>query len=235
MSEKSKVDKPSKSRINRYGFLAMWVGAQILGWFVFYFFDESLYSSNNAFWLNGLYFGLSIGIPTIIGQKLSLYLHFGRWFRGWIRTNTIAWVVGGLGIMFMTSRFGLSGNRQLDILIQILSLMLPPTLAQLWILRRHVQKIWLWLLAAIAGTSVFAAVFGQLGASNNSAFPAFGLYSLVTGLSLLWLMGMQGEIGKQKLSNGAENFSRLENASDEIAQEDRLPTLQDSVKSAESN
>jgi hypothetical protein len=101
-------------------------------------------------------------------------------------------------------------------------------------LRRYVQKIWLWLLAAIAGTSVFAAVFGQFGASGSSAFPAFGLYALVTGLSLLWMMGMQSEIGKQKLRIKAEDFRRLEDASGRMERQDEIRPARDSVKSAES-
>src|SRR5689334_10873425 len=95
--------------------------------------------------------GAVIGIPTAWRQKLSLYLHFGRWFRGWLRANTIAWILGGVSIMAVMN-LGFYRSEQPDILIQILSLMLPPTLAQIWVLRRHVQNAWLMLLAAIAGT-----------------------------------------------------------------------------------
>jgi len=234
MIEKPKVDKPSQSRVNRYGFLALWVGAQLAGWLAFFLFSNYYFGYFLPSWSEGLILGLVIGIPTTIGQKLSLYLHFGRWFRGWFRTNTIAWALGGAVMLFGTRELGINGNERIGILIQILSLMLLPTLAQMWILRNYVQRLWLWLLATVAATSVFGAVFGLIGASNNSAFPAFGLYALVTGITLLWLVGMQSEVGKQKLGR-AEDFRRLEDDSEEMGRLDGILSAQDSVKSAEND
>jgi hypothetical protein len=186
------------------------------------------------FLMNGLG-GLLIGIPTAIGQKLSLYLHFGRRFQGWIRINMVAHIISVASLLLVAIQFGIRGDQQIGILIQTLSLMIPPSLVQAWLLRRYVPNVWLWLLAAVAGTSVFTAIAGQFEMGDTAISLGLGMYGLVTGLSLLWLMGMQGDVGKQKLSSDAENFSQLEDASDEIEQENRLPTLQDSVKSAESN
>jgi hypothetical protein len=220
MSEKAKVDKPSKARLNKYGFLTMWIGAQVLGWLVlmllanliFPLFPESAFVDI----FMGVLFGLMIGIPTAIGQKLALYLHYGRWFTTWIRANTVAWVLGGVAITFLSMQFRLPQFGQIGLLVQVLSLMLPSTLAQIWVLRNHVQRTWLWLLAAVAATSVFAGVMGQFGASNEAAIPAFGLYSLVTGLSLLWIMGMQREDGKIKKD---ADRRRLEERAEENAVE----------------
>ena len=198
MSEKAKVDKPSQARVNKYGFLAMWIIAQVLGWFLFIFSQMSMamYLFSPPLWMSGIIAGLIIGIPTALGQKAALYLHFGRWFGGWIRANVLAWVIGGMSIMLVSEQFDISGSAQLGILIQVLSLMLPPTVAQLWVLRRYVQNVWLWLLAAIAASSVFAGLLGQIGEAQEAAMLAFGMYSLVTGLSLLWIMGMQADKGK---------------------------------------
>jgi hypothetical protein len=220
MSEKAKVDKPSKARINKYGFLAMWIGAQVFGWLVLILLSNLLFPlfMDLAFFSNfmGVLLGLMIGIPTAIGQKLALYLHYGRWFTTWIRANMIAWVLGGVAITFLSMQFSLPENGQIGLLVQVLSLMLPSTLAQIWVLRNHVQRTWLWLLAAVAATSVFAGVMGQIGSSNEAAIPAFGLYSLVTGLSLLWIMGMQRDEAKLKKD---VDTSRLEEKAEENAVE----------------
>jgi hypothetical protein len=224
MSEKAKVDKPSKARIHKYGFLAMWIGAQVFGWLALILLSNLLSNLLFPLFIDSAFFdiimgslmGLIIGIPTAIGQKLALYLHYGRWFKTWIRTNTIAWILGGLAITLLSMQFSLPRYGQFGLLAQVLSLMLPSTLAQIWVLRNHVQKTWLWLLAAVAATSVFAGVMGQNGSSNEAAIPAFGLYSLVTGLSLLWIMGMQREEGKLKMD---ADTSRLEETAEENAVE----------------
>jgi hypothetical protein len=218
MSEKAKVDKPSKARINQYGFLALWIGAQVLGWLALILLSNVLFPFfiGLAFFdlILGSLMGLTIGIPTAIGQKLALNLYYGRWFKTWIRANTIAWILGGLAITILSTRFSLPRYGQFGLLVQVLSLVLPSTLAQIWVLRNHIQKTWLWLLAGVAATTVFAGVMGQMGASNEAAIPAFGLYSLVTGLSLLWIMGMQREEGKLKKDADA---SRLEETVEENA------------------
>src|SRR5690349_10128019 len=115
MSEKAKGDKPSKARVNRYGFLLLWVGSQLLGWLVFFLLNPFMFFGY-PMWLNSIIIGLSIGIPTAIAQKLSLRLYFGRWFRGWIRANTLAWMLSGLGIFYISDMLNLNPNEQISVL-----------------------------------------------------------------------------------------------------------------------
>jgi hypothetical protein len=201
MSEKAKVDKPGKPRINRYSFLGLWVAAFLLGWLSYFIIG---YQPNNNL-IGGAIVGLIIGIPTASVQKLSLYLHFGRVFRWWIRLNVLAWILGGMSITFVM-KSGVDGETQFLLMLQVLSLMLIPSLAQAWILRKHVQHVWLWILSAIAGSSVFAGILGQFGNNEIVAFLAFGTYAVVMALTLLWLFGMQSK--ENKLKN-IQDTSRL--------------------------
>jgi len=211
MSEKAKVDKPSKARVNKYGFLAMWVGAQVLGWFsVFLVFESGLGSAIGAVlgennWTLAPVIAIAVGVPTTLIQKLALYLGFGRWFAGWTRANLIGWFLGSFGLVSLFE-LGIDGNERLTFMVQILTLMLLPSIAQAWILSRYIQLVWLWLAATVTGSIVLVTVSEEL-AGYWSIYPAFGAFALVTGLTLLWLFGMQSKEGK--LKNDVDT-SRLE-------------------------
>jgi hypothetical protein len=223
MSEKAKVDKPGKQRINRYGFLILWVGAQALGWLGYFLITElSLFSFPMAYnnWMMGLLLGITVGIPTALLQKLVLYLSFGRWFRGWVRANSLGWLAGGLAIAAVVEA-GLNG--QADWTIQVLALMMLPAFAQAWVFRRYFERVWLWLLAAGSASIVFAGILKLMDGGSAAIFPSSAMFASVTGLTLLWLFGMQAKEGKFK---NIENTSRLvdgmEDESDSVELEETV-------------
>jgi hypothetical protein len=204
MSEKAKMDKPSKPSINRYGFLGLWILVQALGWlFVIVLNEARLLAWSNDVWLRGIEFGFLVGIPTALLQKLVLRAYFGRWFRGWARANILGWLLGGLAISLISAHVYSSAS----VIFQFLALMVFPAIGQAWVLRQYISRTWLLLLSTGAATTVLTTILNQLDWGAVSIFPAVGMFAVVTGLTLLWLFGMQATENKPKK---ALDTSRLE-------------------------
>jgi hypothetical protein len=214
MSEKAKTDKPAKQRINRYGFLALWIIAPALARYLFYYL-----AINGVLWylpqlglFNGIYYGLIHGIIIAAIQKLALYLHFGRSFAGWTRATFLGWMFGGIALMAINWNIDLP--LQWILVLQAVTITLIPTLAQAWILRRSIQQAWLWLLSWGVGSTVFSLIYMQNLNQDFTAYTAHGAFAAVTGLTLLWLFGMQSK--EIKLKNQADT-SRLEDGTEDEA------------------
>jgi hypothetical protein len=225
MSEKAKTDKPAQQRINRYGFLALWIAGQVIGWLLLILVLESDIGSRlntiplSGNWLFALNVAIFVGIPTILAQKLALFLGFGRGFKGWARVNLIAWFLGSF-IFAALLEADRTGNERLDLTLQILVLMLLPTIAQAWIFSRYIQRIWLWLASSLVASTVSAALAQSfIDGSYTGIFVAFGSYAMVTGLTLLWLFGMQAT--ENQLKTEADT-SRLEDSADDEVENEAL-------------
>jgi hypothetical protein len=139
--------------------------------------------------LNGLYLGLVNGIIIAVIQKAALYLHFGRFFKGWMRATILGWVLGGIGLISINWNINLPS--QWILMFQAIVMTMPPMLAQALILQRSIRQAWLWPFLAIVGAIVFAGTMWLFSFNNTSVYSAFAVNAAVTGLTLLWLYGTQ--------------------------------------------
>lgn len=214
-SEKSKVKK-GQARGNRWLFVLLWIVGHALAWGVFSMVQMIPGFAEINLTEILLAMGLVVGGITSLTQYLLIRWQFGRNIKWWMPISLIAWVFAILTPFQASLRMG---DTQFEVTAQLLALYVPIAVVQMVLLRKHVRQSWLWLVATLAGSSVFALSLISLQEVLLWApFVAFGAYASITALSLLWLFGMSKPEVQQSIS--ASSYERLSDETDEIANED---------------
>jgi hypothetical protein len=208
---KSTDNKKPPIRINSVIFAIFWALSYVIGAAAAYFLTFTLFEpplQTVPWWYTfGMIFTLltTMGVVSSSIQRAALWLRFGRRLKWWQRTSIIGWWLGGL-VIFGLSRLAASMNNP-DLLFYwhpialFLELSIPLTVMQWLVLRRYVDRAWLYILASLASAITFA---GLLMANNGSInfmgfFLSLGASSLGIAYTLVWLFSMSSNIpSKQK-------------------------------------
>lgn len=196
MSEKEKLKKGQPKR-NKFVFLVLWLFGHVLAWIPFITTAEWLDSNFNDIVLFAV-MGLTVGGITSLTQYFLIRYQFGRNLKWWIPLSVVAWLFATLILIQAVIN---RGDSQFDIIMQALALFTPTALVQTFLLRKQVQQAWLWLLASVTGTTIFALPIAFDYGENWTILAGYGLYASATALTLLWLFGMSGIQIKQKIKD----------------------------------
>lgn len=199
---------------NRLLFVLLWMLGHDLGWGLYMIIGmlHTDFWDGDSTWLMEL--GLSLGIITSLTQYWLIRWHFGRHIRAWISPSIIAWIVAAY-ILFPASIDYMDENTLSGSAIWALSLYLPATLVQALLLRKHVQHAWLWILASVVGSSLFALVVNSLQSMNVIWATAIGtgVYGGVTALTLVCMFMLSKIPIKHELS--ASSYEHLHDDTDD--------------------
>lgn len=187
------IEQPRPSaRLTSLPFLLVWMFGHVLSWGLVLGFGDirALYWLPDlpAYVLIGLLMGGALGLV----QKGLARFALGLPLRGWLRVSLVGWVLGWLAYMGLSDV--ILGFWGMPIWLQALPIFVIPGLLQWWILRRHVQRAAWWLAASAVSALTFGAMWdGSTTASGLGVYIAgAAAQGAVTGLVLLWLVGMTG-------------------------------------------
>lgn len=208
--------KHSQPRLSSLPFMSIWLAAHGVGWGIVFAIWE-LWGRPFADWQWFLLVGLVPGMVIAATQRWLLrYAHRVN-LKGWLLVSAIGWGLGGLSLSFI---------RETDSMFIYLSgLFVLPALLQWLVLRRHLQNAWLWILAAVVSTALFTIPSISNYDTWQTILAASGLQGAVTGMSLLWLLGVR-KAHKPDEAQTQHRYQRLQERSASLPAE--LPYAQQS-------
>ena len=197
--------KKTQRRRNWLVFLIAWLAGHTTAWLILYPIAEINFIEQNTLLLYGIA-GLILGSITSTVQYFLVRWQFGRNIKSWIPVSVLMWFLNTLILFqYIAETNVLSGiDEPFNTMLLALSLYATPALAQVWLLRKHVQQAWLWGLANIAGTALFAMGVNQFSSDWGVAL-SYGLFSSATALTLLWIFAMSQPSVKAKSILASEN------------------------------
>jgi hypothetical protein len=245
---KNTDNKKSPMRINSVIFAILWALSYLFGAGAAYFLTFTLFEpplQEVPWWYTfGMIFTLltTMGIVSSSMQRFAMWLRFGRRLTWWRRTSVIGWWMGGLLTVGLSRLYFASEIPTLNWLghpvTLILALSTPWIVMQWLVLRRHVDRAWLYILTSLSGSTVF----GSLLISMNDGLNFFGMSlalggsAVIIAYTLVWLFSMSGNVVAQRqniadTSRFAAGANRLltENADEAI--HDTMPSDQIETKS----
>ncbi len=189
-----KESHKNPGRSKKYSFLILWLIGHALAWAA-YFSSQGMF---NVDWIWTIALGLG-GVTSLV-QYLLIRWQFGRNIKWWLPLSILTWLFAAFFPFDASLQLG---DSQIGITIQALALFAPAALIQAFLLRKHVQNSWLWLLASITGTTTFALSVAALNWIPLSGYLGYGVYASTTALTLLWLFGMS----QQEMSEVSQSAS----------------------------
>lgn len=224
--EGEKKKKNARPRIGTFTFTGLWTAAYALGWGLPLAAVLMIASIIPELFDGFSVFALAVGfvaIPGIIisvAQHLLIRIRTGQAIQRWWLWSSLGWLLGGIIFYLLTdtafsSLLSTFASPVVLAMVGFSMVFLPHTIIQSALLRKRVQRPWLWPLAALASAALFIlpqfAGFG-LGNIFTAAF-LFGMGGLLQGWTmgvvLLWLFGMSAASpAKEKAAQGQQD--RLE-------------------------
>jgi len=184
---KAKNDIAKRHRLKTTSFISIWLSAHVLGWWgIFWLFENINALANLPDLATAVLIGFVPGIVISLMQKYLLRYAFQTKLGGWLRVSLLGWILGGLAMFgvttFITGPF-------VGVAMFTMNLFVLPAVAQYFILRRHVNAAWLWVLAGLVSALAFAIPVEASQINNEflGIILAGSLQGAVTGLTLLWL------------------------------------------------
>ena len=161
-------------------FLIMWIMSYMGAWLTLPYFLAPLAGGEYGIDVPYIVPVLLLGIipAMIIGtmQRVVLKSAFNLRLKGWMGATLIGGILGGLLMYFGETQYDITGTTA-----QTMMIMAAPTLAQFWVLRKHVSQAWLWVMAGIMSGIAFALPFND---SNIGYVSSVLLASLIYGIAM---------------------------------------------------
>lgn len=186
-------------RLNNSRYMILWLLSYIGSWLTLPYFLAPLAQGNYGFdvpyvvpvMLLGILPALMIGIA----QRFLINRAFNVKLRGWLGATLIGGIIGGLMMFIGETQYDITGTTA-----QTMMIMAAPTLAQFWVLRRHVSQAWLWILAGIMSGIAFALPFNDSNINYNSSvlFASLIYGAAMGGTSLALMKSYRRDKGKVK-------------------------------------
>jgi|GEM_PF-2685341 len=206
--------KKGISRHNKFIFLVLWFIGHLLAWGGLWLFVVSpLFMEDFGNNVQFGFLGFIVGGITSLVQYSLIRWQFGRNIKWWIPLSILAWIFASI-ISFQASGSLTTDYNNVVVSISALALYLPPVIVQYFLLRKHIRQAWLWIIGSIAASTIFALL---INGEVWQIFAGFGLYSIVTGSTLLLLFGMSKASVQQKMADTAHE--RLQDSTNDDSQE----------------
>lgn len=199
MPEKSKRDTLNRPIINRLTFFLLWIvlgaGLSVLSHSIFMWLTNGSLKLVNEYtevWFVIVAIFDSLLVAHIIApmEQLLLKLGFGQWIHGWITVRIPSIVLSVLPSMLLQAfnlEYPVTNSVQtIPLLLLFLPLAVIFALLETLVVRRYVQKPWLYLLAAILRSLWIPAILPLAIGTAFGAYFTLGASAAVMALMMLW-------------------------------------------------
>jgi hypothetical protein len=226
---KTADNKKPPIRINSIVFAIFWALSYVIGAAAAYFLTFTLFEPPLQIVPWWYTFGLIITLITTMGvvsssiQRFVMWLRFGRRLTGWRRTSIIGWWLGGLVFLAVSRLFAYLNIPDFDwfwlVVPQAIGMLTPLALIQWLVLRRQVDRAWLYVLASVSSATILATlivgfreIINLLGMSL-----VLGAQALVMAYTLVWLFSMSGSVTpKQQVTPDTSRLTTPDAAEQDI-------------------
>ena len=232
----NKKHKLSSARHNNFIFLGLWVISHILiflfgYWLIFEFNQGLMYPENLVVMLINFLINFSIPVMWVLLQGILLKYQYGWSLRRWMTANLFGGLSGlifcFLGTWLMGMSFGFSARDPRTMsaffLFTTLAALAPVAAGQIWAIRQHIRNAWVWLLGLLIGVALIPTAQNMFNVYQwfdnfqvarmvlNIINPilAGGMFSLVTGLTIIALVALTDKESTQQNSSNNDDATRL--------------------------